>query len=178
MPGLMDAHWHMVFAPNTMANMEAADTGLMYANAVAEAERTLLRGFTTIRDTGGPTFGLKQAIDSGAIPGPRVYPSGALIPQTAGHGDFGPAYGLPVTLGGRPSRFEEIGAFTVANGLPEVEAAVRLQLKRGASQVKIALGGGVISDSDPIDTLQYTPEEVRAAVRAAEDWGIYVAAHV
>ena len=75
MPGLSDAHWHMVFAPNTMANMEAADTGLMYANAVAEAERTLLRGFTTIRDTGGPTFGLKAAIDAGAIPGPRVFPN-------------------------------------------------------------------------------------------------------
>ncbi|HEY2383928.1 MAG TPA: amidohydrolase family protein [Terriglobia bacterium] len=99
-PGLTDAHWHMVFAPNTLANMEAADTGLMYANAVAEAQRTLMRGFTTIRDTGGPTFGLKQAIDSGVIPGPRVYPSGALISQTAGHGDFGPDYDRPVALGG------------------------------------------------------------------------------
>lgn len=178
MPGLSDAHWHMVFAPNTLPNMLAADTGLMYANAVAEAERTLMRGFTTIRDTGGPTFGLKQAIDTGVIPGPRVFPSGALISQTAGHGDFGDIFGRPVTLGGRPSRFEEIGAFTVANGVPEVEAAVRMQFRRGASQVKLALGGGVISDSDPIDTLQYTPDEIRAAVQAASDWGTYVAAHV
>ena len=177
-PGLTDAHWHMVFAPNTMANMEAADTGLMYANAVAEAQRTLMRGFTTIRDTGGPTFGLKQAIDSGVIPGPRVYPSGALISQTAGHGDFGPAYDRPVALGGRPSHFEEIGAFTVANGVAEVNAAVRMECKRGASQIKIALGGGVISSTDPIDTLQYGPEEIRAAVQAAADWGTYVAAHV
>ncbi|WP_445193905.1 amidohydrolase family protein [Sphingomonas sp. Tas61C01] len=178
MPGLTDAHWHMVFAPNTLANMEAADTGLMYANAVAEAERTLMRGFTTIRDTGGPTFGLKQAIDSGVIPGPRVFPSGALISQTAGHGDFGPAYDRPVALGGAPSWFEQIGAFTVANGVPEVAAAVRMQCKRGASQVKLALGGGVISDSDPIDTLQYTLEEIRAAVQAAGDWGTYVCTHV
>jgi imidazolonepropionase-like amidohydrolase len=177
-PGLTDAHWHMVFAPNTIANMEAVDTGLMYANAVAEAERTLMRGFTTVRDTGGPTFGLKQAIDSGVITGPRVYPSGALISQTAGHGDFGPAYDRPVTIGGRPSRFEEIGAFTIANGVAEVEAAVRMQLKRGASQIKLALGGGVISDSDPIDTLQYTPEEISAAVQVARDWGTYVAVHV
>jgi imidazolonepropionase-like amidohydrolase len=168
----------MVFAPNTMANMEAADTGLMYAHAVAEAGRTLMRGFTTVRDTGGPTFGLKRAIDAGAIPGSRVYPSGALISQTAGHGDFGPAFDRPVTLGGRPSRFEEIGAFAVANGAAEVAAAVRLQLKRAASQVKVALGGGVISDSDPIDTLQYTPGEIRAAVQAAGDWGTYAAAHV
>jgi imidazolonepropionase-like amidohydrolase len=178
MPGLTDAHWHMVFAPNTMANTEAADTGLMYANAVAEAQRTLLRGFTTIRDTGGPPFGLKQAIDSGVIPGPRVYPSGALISQTAGHGDFGPAYDRPVAIGGQPSRFEEIGAFAVANGVTEVEAAVRMQCKRGASQIKLALGGGVISASDPIDTLQYTPGEIRAAVQAAQDWDTYVCTHV
>lgn len=168
----------MVFAPNTMANMEAADTGLMYANAVAEAERTLMRGFTTIRDTGGPTFGLKQAIDREVIPGPRVYPSGALISQTAGHGDFGPSYDRPVAIGGKPSRFEEIGAFTVANGVPEVEAAGRMQFKRGASQIKLALGGGVISDADPIDTLQYTPEEIGAAVQVASDWGTYVCTHV
>ncbi|WP_159980575.1 MULTISPECIES: amidohydrolase family protein [unclassified Novosphingobium] len=178
MPGLTDAHWHMVFAPNTLANMEAADTGLMYAYAVAEAERTLMRGFTTIRDTGGPTFGLKQAIDAGAIPGPRVFPSGALISQTGGHGDFGPAYARPVPLGGRPSRFEEIGAFTIADGPAEVAAAARMQLRRGASQIKIALGGGVISDSDPIDSLQYTPEEIRTAVQVATDWGTYVCAHV
>jgi imidazolonepropionase-like amidohydrolase len=178
MPGLTDAHWHMVFAPNTMANMEAADTGLMYANAVAEAQRTLMRGFTTIRDTGGPTFGLKEAIDTGVIPGPRVYPSGALISQTAGHGDFAPPYAVPHTLGGAASRFEEIGAFMIANGGPEVAAAVRTQLKKGASQIKLALGGGVISDSDPIDTLQYTPEEIRTAVQAASDWGTYVATHV
>ncbi|MBI1622771.1 metal-dependent hydrolase family protein [Aquamicrobium zhengzhouense] len=178
MPGLTDAHWHMVFAPNTLANMEASDTGLMYANAVAEAERTLMRGFTTIRDVGGPTFGLKQAIDSGAVPGPRVYPSGALISQTAGHGDFAPAYAQPRSLGSEPSRFEQIGAFVIADGVPDVMAAVRAQLKRGASQIKLALGGGVISDSDPIDTLQYTPEEIRAAVQVASDWGTYVATHV
>ena len=178
MSGLSDAHWHMAFAPNTLANLEAADTGPMYANAVAEAERTLMRGFTTIRDTGGPTFGLKVAIDGGVIPGPRVYPSGALISQTAGHGDFGPAYAEPHTLGGEPSRSEQIGAFAIANGVPEVIAAVRTQLKRGASQIKLALGGGVISDSDPIDTLQYTPDEIKAAVQVAGDWGTYVATHV
>ncbi|MES2414196.1 MAG: amidohydrolase family protein [Pseudomonadota bacterium] len=178
MPGMTDAHWHMVFAPNTLANMTAADTGLMYAYAVAEAERTLMRGFTTVRDVGGPTFGLKQAIDAGGIPGPRVYPSGALISQTAGHGDFAPPYDDPRTLGGAVSRYEQIGAFVIANGPAEVAAAVRVQLKRGASQVKLALGGGVISDSDPIDTLQYTSEEIRTAVQAASDWGTYIATHV
>jgi imidazolonepropionase-like amidohydrolase len=168
----------MIFAPNTLANLDAADPGLMYANAVAEADRTLLRGFTTVRDTGGPTFGLKAAIDAGVIPGPRVYPSGALISQTSGHGDFAPPYAKPKALDGHLSHLEELGAFSVADGVPQVMAAVREQLKKGASQIKIAAGGGVISDFDPVDSLQYTPEEMRAAVQTANDWGTYVAAHV
>jgi imidazolonepropionase-like amidohydrolase len=90
MPGLTDVHWHMMFAPNTRENLEMADPGLMYANAVAE--QTLLRGFTTVRDIGVASFGVKAAIDSGVIPGPRVYPSGAFISQTSGHGDFAPFY--------------------------------------------------------------------------------------
>lgn len=111
MPGLTDDHWHMTMAPNSMANLQQADTGLMYAHTVAEARRTLLRGFTTIRDIAGPSFGIKAAIDSGAIPGPRVYPSGALISQTAGHGDFAAPYATPHMLGGEPSHFERIGVF-------------------------------------------------------------------
>jgi imidazolonepropionase-like amidohydrolase len=178
MPGLTDAHWHMTMASNTMEDLQQADTGLMYANTVAEAHRTVLRGFTTVRDMAGPTFGIKAAIDAGIIPGPRVYPSGALISQTAGHGDFAPPYARPYTIGGRPSHFEEIGEFVVANGVPEVMAAVREQLKKGASQIKLAVGGGVISDFDPIDSLQFTPEEIRAAVQVASDWGTYVATHV
>jgi imidazolonepropionase-like amidohydrolase len=88
MPGLTDAHWHMTMAAKTLADLDAADTGLMYANTMAEARRTLMRGFTTVRDVAGPTFGIKVAIDARVIPGPRVYPSSALISQTAGHGDF------------------------------------------------------------------------------------------
>lgn len=178
MPGLTDAHWHMTIAPNTLDNLEQADTGLMYANTVAEAQRTLMRGFTTVRDIAGPSFGIKSAIDSGVIPGPRVYPSGALISQTTGHGDFAPPYARPYTIGGQPSHFEDIGAFAVANGVPEVLAAVRAELKKGASQIKVAGGGGVISDFDPVDSIQYTQEEMRAAVQAANDWGTYVAVHV
>ncbi|MCT2020872.1 amidohydrolase family protein [Kocuria marina] len=113
-------------------------------------------------------------MDAGSVPGPRVFPSGALISRTGGHGDFSPAYAAPVTLGGRPSRFDEIGVFAVANGTAEVQAAVRTQLKRGASQIKLALGGGVISDSDPLDALQYTSDEISAAVQTAADWGTHV----
>lgn len=178
MPGLTDAHWHMVMAPNTMEDIEQADAGLMYANAVAEARRTLMRGFTTIRDVAGPTFGLKAAIDAGVIAGPRVYPSGAIISQTSGHADLAPAHARPPTVGGQPSRFQEVGLGAVVNGVPEVLAAVRQQLRKGASQVKIAVGGGVFTDFDPLDSVQFTPEEMRAAVQAASDWGTYVAAHV
>lgn len=177
MPGLTDAHWHMTLAASTLQDLNAADPGLMYANAVAEAKATLMRGFTTVRDMGGPTFGLKAAIDAGTIPGPRVYPSGALISQTGGHGDFGPLYQRPKVLGGPTSHFEDLGVFTVADGVPEVLGAVREQLRKGASQIKLAVSGGVISDYDPIDTLQFTPEELRAAVKAADDWGTYVAVH-
>jgi imidazolonepropionase-like amidohydrolase len=178
MPGLTDAHWHMTMAANVPQNLQEPDLGLMYANTVAEAHRTLLRGFTMVRDMGDPTFGIKEAIDAGIIPGPRVYPSGALISQTAGHGDFAPAYDLPKVLGGPASRLEEVGQFTVADGVPEVLGAVRGELKKGASQIKLAASGGVASDFDPIDSVQFTPEELRAAVRAASDWGTYVAVHV
>ena len=178
MPGLSDAHWHTTLAANSFANLNAADPGLMFANSVAEAQRTLMRGFTSVRDMAGPAFGIKAAIDAGTIPGPRIFPSGAMISQTAGHGDFSEVHARPQTLGGTPARLEELGEFLVANGVPEVLAAVRTQLKKGASQIKLALGGGVVSDFDPIDSLQYTEAEIRAAVDAAADWGTYVAAHV
>ena len=104
MPGLTDAHWHMIMAPNTMEDIEQADAGLMYANAVAEARRTLMRGFTTVRDVAGPTFGLKAAIDAGVVPGPRVYPSGAIVSRTSGHADLAPSYARPPRSGGsRPA---------------------------------------------------------------------------
>lgn len=178
MPGLTDAHWHMTVAANTLDDFRAADAGLMYAHTVAEAHRTLLRGFTTVRDMAGPTFGIKAAIDAGAIPGPRVYPSGALISQTAGHGDFAPLYTFPKVLDGPRSHLEALGLFTVADGVPEVRGAVRMELKKGASQIKLAAGGGVISDFDPIDSVQYDPDELKAAVATANDWGTYVAVHV
>ena len=178
MPGLTDAHWHMTFAASTFADFNAADTGLVFAKSVAEAERTLLRGFTTVRDTGGPSFGLKVAIDSGVIPGPRCYPSGAVISQTGGHGDYSAPHAVPQTLGGEASHLDAVGMSRVANGTAEVLAAVRDQLRKGATQIKMTLGGGVISDYDPIDSIQFTPEELRVAVEAARDWGTYVAVHV
>ncbi|MDG2535892.1 amidohydrolase family protein [Sphingomonas sp. HITSZ_GF] len=176
MPGLTDAHWHMA-AVKGVPWMGAEDP-VGVALVFKDAERQLLRGFTTVRDTAGSIFGIRDAIDRGIMPGPRCYPSGAPISQTSGHGDFDPSDELPPTLGGAASRYRRSGMTAVANGVPEVLAAARQQFKRGATQIKIMAGGGVTSDFDPIDTLQFTPEELRAIVQAATDWGTYACAHV
>ena len=175
MPGLTDAHWHMSAVKGVP--WMGPDDELAVALILKDAEFQLLRGFTTVRDTAGSIFGIKAAIDRGIFPGPRCYPSGAAISQTSGHGDPGPVNDLPATLGGELSHYQRAGMTAVANGVPEVLAATRQQFKRGASQIKIMAGGGVTSDYDPIDTLQFTPEEMRAIVQVASDWGTYACAH-
>ena len=101
--------------------------------AGAEATDTLMRGFTTVRDVGGPAFGLKRAIDEGIVTGPRIYPSGAMITVTSGHGDFRQLSELPRTIGGTLSRMEQIGGGMVADSPDEVRVRVREQLMQGAS---------------------------------------------
>ena len=177
MPGLIDAHWHaMLIRPNP-AQAITDDVG--YNNIVAgdEANDTLMRGFTSVRDVGGPVFGLKRAIDEGVINGPRIYPSGAMITVTSGHGDFRQLSELPRTIGGPLSRMEEIGGSMVADSPDEVRLRVREQLMQGASQIKLTAGGGVSSPFSPLDVSTFTDAELRAAVEAAENWGTYVTAH-
>lgn len=178
MPGLSDAHWHVMFAAAPLNSVNLPDPGLFYASAITEAKSTVLRGFTTVRDMAGASFGVKNAIDSGLIVGPRIFPSGAFISQTSGHGDFAPAYESAPEFGGERSELEKLGNFRVVNGVPEILAATREQLKKGASQIKIGAGGGVISDFDPMDSVQFSVDEIKAAVGAAKDWGTYVASHV
>jgi imidazolonepropionase-like amidohydrolase len=136
-----------------------------------------LRGFTAVRDMGGPIFPLKQAIDSGQAPGPRVWPSGAIISQTSGHGDFRTPSERSRRFFGKPSRAEEFGATFIADGRDEVLTATRENLRMGASQIKLMAGGGTSSEYDPIDVTQYTLDEMKAAVEAADDWNTYVAVH-
>lgn len=175
MPGLTDAHWHMS-AVQGVPWMGASDAVAM-ALVFKDAERQLLRGFTTVRDTAGSVFGIKAAIDRGLMPGPRCYPSGAAISQTSGHGDPSSADLVPPALGGSADEYQTDGFTAVADGVPAVLAATRWQLKRGASQIKVMAGGGVTSAHDPIDVVQYTPEEMRAIVTATVDWGTYACAH-
>ncbi|QDY70365.1 metal-dependent hydrolase family protein [Qingshengfaniella alkalisoli] len=177
MPGLIDAHWHAMFAPLPMISLLTSDIGYVYLAASAEAERTLMRGFTTVRDVGGPSFALKRAIDEGLAPGPRIFPAGALISQTGGHGDFRMRSDVPRSEG-RITYSEEIGAAAIADGPDQVLHRVREQLMLGASQIKLTGGGGVSSLYDPLDTLQFLPEEISVAVRAAADWGTYITAHI
>ncbi|WP_249166846.1 amidohydrolase family protein [Bradyrhizobium sp. JYMT SZCCT0428] len=176
MPGLIDAHWHaMLIRTNPVEAF--GDVGFNNLLAGDEATDTLMRGFTTIRDVGGPVFGLKRAIDEGIVKGPRIYPSGAMITVTSGHGDFRQLTDLPRTIGGMLTRMEQIGGAIVADSPDEVRVRVREQLMQGASQVKLTAGGGVSSPFSPIDVSTFTEAEMRAAVEAAENWGTYVAAH-
>ena len=178
MPGLSDAHVHLMGNANSMADFVQGATGTLYGNTIAEAKRMLLRGFTTVRDMGGDLAPVKSLIDRGTFEGPRIFPSQAMISQTSGHADFAFVYDVPEEFGGRPSRTEDIHFTRVADGVPRVLAAVREQLRQGASQIKLTLGGGATSMYDPLNTLQYTPDEIAAAVQAASDYGTYVATHV
>jgi imidazolonepropionase-like amidohydrolase len=177
MPGLIDAHWHAMLIRPTAAQGIAGDVGYNNIAAGAEATDTLMRGFTTVRDVGGPAFGLKQAIDEGIIAGPRIFPSGAMITTTGGHGDFRQLYELPRTNGGTLSRAEQMGGSAIADSPDEVRLRVREQLMQGASQIKLTAGGGVSSPHSPIDVSTFTEAELRAAVEAAENWGTYVTVH-
>ncbi|EON75283.1 Prolidase [Lunatimonas lonarensis] len=179
MPGLIDVHVHLVFGALTMREMMSPmlSERLILEKASQSAEQTLLRGFTAVRDVGGPIFPLKALIDNGKAVGPRVWPSGATISQTAGHGDFRTPEERSRRFFGEVSRAERYNATFIADGTAEVLTAVRENLRFGASQIKLMAGGGTSSAYDPVDVTQYTLEEMKAAVEAAEDWGTYVTVH-
>lgn len=178
MPGMIDAHAHLVGMANTLLDLAMASQTQLAATTLARAKGTLLRGFTTVRDMAGDTAGIKKVIDGEPALGPRIYPSQAAISQTGGHGDFGFVYERPTALGGNESRAETIGFMRVADGVERVLAAVREQLKLGASQIKLMAGGGAASLYDPLYTVQFSEAEIAAAVQAAADYGTYVATHV
>jgi imidazolonepropionase-like amidohydrolase len=177
MPGLIDAHWHTIFAAVSIGTLFSADIGYIFLAASAEAERTLMRGFTTVRDLGGPSFALKQAIDDGLVVGPRIYPSGAMITTTGGHGDMRPLSDLPRSPGGSLSYMERTGGASIADSADEVRLRVREQLFQGASQIKLVGGGGVASWRTTLDMFTFSEPEFRAGVEAAADRNTYVAVH-
>ncbi len=177
MPGLIDAHVHMAITEPVADLRDNYDWMYWGAVSTSEAEKMLLRGFTTVRDAGGPAVGLQKAIDRGKAVGPRIYPSGPVISQTSGHGEHR-VYTEPHPnfMGAQPSFFNQHVEF-LADGVPEVLRATREALRLGATQIKVMAGGGVSSSVDPLHTVQGLPEELEASVRAAADWDTYVMVH-
>jgi len=179
MPGLIDNHVHIFLSASSEEQMmdPQATPESLFGRANEEAKQILLRGFTSVRDVGGPIFPIKRAVDQGKVVGPRIYPSGAMVSQTSGHGDFrtprekSRRFGAPLSAG------EQLGVGFIADGRDEVLTAVRENLRGGASQIKVMAGGGGASAYDPLDVAQYTLDELKAAVDAAGDWNTYVTVH-
>ncbi len=176
MPGLIDAHVHLMFESVPKLQAMTADFAMLNFIAAKASEKQLLRGFTTVRDLGGGSLSLAKAIDMGLAVGPRVYSSGAFISQTGGHGDFGLPTDVPRKIG-ELSYAERSGIVAVADGQDAVLMRTREQLRQGATQIKLMAGGGVASDYDPLDVTQYTDAEFKAAVVSAQNWGTYVTVH-
>lgn len=176
MPGLIDAHTHLMFETLPKTSLLTADIEFVTVAAVRGAGDVLMRGFTSVRDLGGPVFGLKRGIDSGLATGPRIWPSGAFISQSGGHGDFRFPNELPA-LAGENTYSERVNASMIADDPGMVRKRAREQLALGASQIKMMAGGGVSSSFDPLDVTQYTTEELRAGVEAAENWNTYATVH-
>ncbi len=174
MPGLIDSHVHVVLSEVVIRNMESVPLTLMTARAADLMKKMLDRGFTSVRDTGGADWGLKEATDNWLLPGPRLFIAGRALGPTGGHSD-----GRRRTDPG--TRCHCCNALTfsmgIADGVSEVRRAVREEMRQGCDQVKIMMSGGVASPYDPLDSLQFSPEEVAAAVEEAHAFGRYVCAH-
>ena len=175
-PGFIDAHAHVMFQMSIGEAMNSDEYYWAYV-ATKSAGLYLNSGFTTIRDASGNSFSLKKAIDRDIILGPRIYPSGPMISQTSGHSDHRTDAQKSAMVADEPSTFVKYDMVQIADGRAQVLIAVREALRRGASQIKIAVGGGTGSYADPLDVTQYTDDEILAAVEAAADWGTYVMAH-
>jgi len=174
MPGLIDAHVHLLLAEVNLHLLEGVPLTLLAAKGAASAKAMLMRGFTTVRDTGGADFGMKRAIEMGLFEGPRLYISGMPISQTGGHGDFR----RPTQTAFECACCSGVAfAARIADGVPEMLRAVRDELRKGADQIKLMVSGGVASQADPLEGLQFRVDEIEAAVEEATRWGTYVCAH-
>jgi imidazolonepropionase-like amidohydrolase len=174
MPGLIDSHVHVVLSDVVLRNLESVPLTLMTARAADLMRRMLDRGFTSVRDTGGADWGLKEATDKGLLPGPRLFIAGRAIGPTGGHSD-----GRRRTDFGVRCQCCNALSFSmgIADGISEVRRAVREEMRQGCDQVKIMMSGGVASPYDPLDSLQFSEGEVKAAVEEARAFGRYVCAH-
>lgn len=173
MPGLVDAHVHVVAAMADLGANAAQPSSLAALRAGRIMEAMLMRGFTTVRDVGGADLGLEQAVELGIVAGPRLVRSGKALSQTGGHCDQRPRNDDRVPFEGR------VGAMgRLCDGVDAVRRACREELRAGAHFIKVMANGGISSPTDPIHALQYSRDELRAAVEEAADAGTYVSAHL
>jgi len=178
MPGLIDAHWHVMFNFWQISKIVTAEFGHHSIAAALNAKDTLLRGFTTVRDPGGNCMPVKKAIDEGLADGPRIYPSLGILSQTSGHFDFRGPNDVPEDPNALLSYTQKVGHTIIADGVPEVTKRTREVLRMGATQIKAMAGGGVTSLYDPLDVTEYTFEEAKAICDVAKTWNTYVLIHV
>ncbi|WP_224484427.1 metal-dependent hydrolase family protein [Robertkochia aurantiaca] len=176
-PGLIDMHWHMALAELPMTFVLSGDAFEVGIRSTLASPKTLMRGFTSVRDMGGNVFSLKRLIDEGLVVGPRILPSGPMISQTGGHFDYRLINQIP-DREGNMNYWGEVGMTAIADGVSEVRKRTREAFMLGATQIKIAGGGGVASSYDPIDVRQYSLEEMQAIVDVANSYNSYVAAHI
>lgn len=174
MPGLIDCHVH-VLASIANLGLNAVQPNVLAAIRALPIMKAMLdRGFTTVRDAGGADWGLSHAIATGLVPGPRIFPSGRALSQTGGHGDFRPRSDV---LEPCSCAFRAGAIARVADGVDAVRLAVREEIQKGATQIKIMASGGVASPTDPIGNTQYSEDEIRAIVAEAAAAQTYVMAH-
>ena len=174
MPGLIDCHVHVFLSEVNIRNLENIPLTLMTARAADLMKGMIDRGFTTVRDTGGADWGIKTAVETGLIPGPRLFISGRAIGPTGGHSDSRRRTDTGAPCGCCNAM---VYAMAVADGPDDVRKCVREQMRQGADQVKIMCSGGVASPYDPLDSLQFSEAEIAAATDEAKNFGRYVLAH-
>ena len=177
-PGLIDVHWHTYYANIPVSTLATADMSEVAITGLLGSKETLMRGFTTVRDIGGNSFAVKKHADDGSYPGPRMYVSGPPLSQTGGHFDLGQYSDVPGNPGDTLPYWQRVGLFAIGDGVPDVTKRTREILRMGATQIKIAGGGGVTSIYDPLDVQEYTFDEMKAIVDVAKTWNTYVAAHI
>ena len=174
MPGLIDCHVHVLASMLNAGRLAKLPNVLTVLRAVPILQGMLMRGFTTVRDAAGADWSLAEAVRTGLVQGPKIFPSGRALSQTGGHGDFRERSDVIEPCPCTP----KIGAIgRVVDGVDAIRRAVREEIQMGATQIKIMASGGVASPTDPIHYLGFSEDEIRAAVEEASNADTYVLAH-
>ncbi|MCB2001496.1 MAG: amidohydrolase family protein [Burkholderiaceae bacterium] len=175
LPGLIDAHVHVVAASHDLVGLAQQPPSMVVAQSSQILRGMLRRGFTTVRDAAGADYGLQEAVARGLFEGPRLFIAGFPVSQTGGHADMRPKGVRMREMFCSCAGLGLIGA--IADGVGEVRRAVREQVRNGANQIKIMAGGGVSSPTDPLEGTQFSIDELRAACEEAEAANLYTMAH-